>query len=212
MLEWYRVGWELAQLIDETVALIREAAAIVRFVPDAHITTYRQLFIDSLGIDPFTASLQLLQAPLADVRIEADGLQRDDWLDLLITHRIQPAFAAGRITVVHDWPASQCALARIRASDPKVAERFELFLGPVELANGYHELNDPCEQRSRFENDNRRRLARGLRELPLDENLLDALGLMPDCVGVAIGIDRLLMAMLRTDDVRPLLAFDFARA
>src|SRR5690606_13704509 len=99
-----------------------------------------------------------------EVRIDPQGLGRDDWLDLLLTHRIQPQFGADAITVVHDWPASQAALARIRrpdpaaaGDDPPVAERFELYLGAVELANGYHELRDADEQLARFSLDNQRR-------------------------------------------------------
>ena len=82
-------------------------------------------------------------------------------------------------------------LAKIRAGDPPVAERFELYLGACELANGYHELTDATEQRTRFERDNARRRHRGQRELPLDERLLAALPHMPPCAGVALGIERL---------------------
>ncbi|MEO6687492.1 MAG: amino acid--tRNA ligase-related protein, partial [Dokdonella sp.] len=112
----------------------------------------------------------------------------------------------------HDFPASQCALAKIRAGDPPVAERFELYLGPYELANGYHELNDAAEQRVRFERDNLRRRARGQRELPIDERLLAVLPQMPPCAGVALGIERLLMCLAQTDDIRDVLAFPFAQA
>ena len=174
--------------------------------------TYRELFTTHLDIDPFAAPIDALQAPLADVRIDANGLSRDDWLDLLVTHRLQPAFPRERITLVHDFPATQCALAKIRAGDPPVAERFELYLGPYELANGYHELTDAAEQRARFERDNRRRRARGQRELPLDERLLAALPRMPACAGVALGIERLLMCLAQTDDIRDVLAFAFAEA
>jgi elongation factor P--(R)-beta-lysine ligase len=213
MLEWYRLGFSLPQLIDETVALVRAALGLVGRELDVHISDYRQLFIDALGIDPFQASIDRLREPLRTFRIESDGLRRDDWLDLLLTHCIQPEFPPHRITVIQDWPASQCALARIRPGEPAVAERFELYLGPLELANGYHELSDAAEQRARFENDNARRYARGQAELPLDEQLLAALELgMPDCCGVAVGMDRLLMGMLGSDDIRPLLAFEFARA
>ncbi|HEX7768750.1 MAG TPA: amino acid--tRNA ligase-related protein, partial [Dokdonella sp.] len=133
-------------------------------------------------------------------------------LDLLLTHRLQPAFPRGRITLVHDFPATQCALARIRAGDPPVAERFELFLGPYELANGYHELDDAREQRQRFLRDNERRRSRGQPELPLDERLLGALDDLPPCAGVALGIERLLMCMAGTDDIRDVLAIPFASA
>jgi len=116
------------------------------------------------------------------------------------------------MTVVHDWPATQAALARIRPGAPALAERFELYLGSVELANGYHELNDAAEQRARFERDHAIRTARGDVLPPLDEHLLAALPALPDCAGVAVGVDRLLMAMNRTGRIADVLAFDFARA
>jgi lysyl-tRNA synthetase class 2 len=153
-----------------------------------------------------------LRAPLAQFRITPDGLERDDWLDLLVTHCLQPALPSDGITIVYDFPASQCSLARLRAGNPPVAERFEIYLGRHELANGYHELNDAAEQRARFEHENRRRRERGLDELPLDENLLAVLDDLPDCAGVALGVDRLLMQLLGTDDIRDVLAFSFADA
>jgi lysyl-tRNA synthetase class 2 len=114
--------------------------------------------------------------------------------------------------VIRDFPASQCALAKIRADDPPVAERFELYLGPYELANGYHELTDAAEQRARFERDNARRRARGQREMPIDHRFLAALASMPACAGVALGVERLLMCLAGTDDIRDVLAFAFAAA
>lgn len=213
MLEWYRVGWDHLRLIDETVALISASAAREALQTYCISVTYRELFEEFLSIDPFTAPTDQLQAALGDHGIESVGLTRDDWLDLLITHRVQPHFPRNRITVVRDWPASQCALARIRAEDPPVAERFELYLGPYELANGYHELTDAGEQRARFERDNVRRRERGQKELPIDEALLAALANgIPDCAGVALGIERLLMCLAGTDDIRDVLAFAFADA
>jgi lysyl-tRNA synthetase class 2 len=171
------------------------------------------LFQAALGIDPFAAGADVLRTALGDVRVDAEGFVRDDWLDLLLTHRIQPAFPCERITVVYDYPTSQCALAKIRHDDPPVAERFELYVGTQELANGYHELTDAAEQRARFQRDNARRRERGLSELPLDENFLAALERgMPACAGVALGIERLLMAMTGSDDIRDVLAFPFADA
>ena len=212
MLEWYRVGWDHRQLIDETVGLVQAALALRGTPAEVHTTTYRRLFLDAVGLDPMSADDQELRSALHGVRVSDEGLGRDDRLDLLLTHRIQPEFPAGRITVVYDYPASQCALAKIRADDPPVAERFELYVGQHELANGYHELTDTIEQRSRFERDNARRRSRGLVELPLDENLLQALEGLPDCAGVALGIERLLMAMTGSEDIRDLLAFPFGVA
>jgi lysyl-tRNA synthetase class 2 len=212
MLEWYRVGWDHHRLMEETIALAQAALAMVGRQADVVTTTYRQLFLDALAIDPDQATVEALRAPLAEFGIDPDGLVRDDWLDLLITHRLQPSFPTDRITVIHDYPASQCALARIRPGEPPLTERFELYLGRYELANGYHELNDAAEQRGRFERDNAVRRQRGLREVPLDENLLAVLGNMPDCAGVALGVERLLMCLAGTDAIADVLAFPFADA
>ncbi len=212
MLEWYRVGWDHHRLIEETVALVRAALGLVQRTADLRVVDYRSLYQQHLGVDPFDAPLAQLQAPLASVRIDAEGLTRDDWLDLLMTHCIQPTFDDDRMTVVHDWPASQAALARIRPGTPPLAERFELYLGAVELANGYHELNDAAEQRARFIRDHAVRAARGDVLPPLDEPLLQALPSLPECAGVAVGVDRLLMAMNRTTRIADVLAIDFAHA
>lgn len=212
MLEWYRVGWDHRRLIDETVALIVEALALRSREVSIESMSYKTLFMRFLSLDPHTASIESLRDALAGHAISGDGLERDDWLDLLMTHRIEPALPVDGITAVYDWPASQCALARIRPGDPPLAERFEIYVGSREVANGYHELNDAAEQRARFENDNRRRRERGLGEVPMDDALLDVLGEMPTCAGVALGVDRLLMAVSDEDDIRNLIAFPFANA
>jgi lysyl-tRNA synthetase class 2 len=212
MLEWYRVGWDHRRLMRETVTLVEAALAMVGRRAEVVIASYRQLFLDELGLDPLHAPIDALRLPLAQYAIDPSGLTRDDWLDLLLTHRLQPMFPRDRITLIHDYPATQCALARIRPGEPPLAERFELYLGLHELANGYHELNDGAEQRARFVHDNARRRARGLREVPLDERLLDALAAMPDCAGVALGVERLLMCLADTDAIAQVLAFSFSEA
>ncbi|TWI03713.1 lysyl-tRNA synthetase class 2 [Luteimonas cucumeris] len=213
MLEWYRVGWDHERLIDETVALVHAALALVGRNARVGKIAYRDLYRQHLDIDPATASLDMLRAAMGDVAIAPDGLTRDDWLDLLMTHRIQPSFSRDHIHVVYDYPASQCALARIRPGDPPVAERFELYLGPLELANGYHELADAGEQRARFQRDLEVRAQRAAAQPAIDERLLDALANgFPQCAGVALGVDRLLMAMLDTNHIADVLAFAFDRA
>jgi lysyl-tRNA synthetase class 2 len=212
MLEWYRVAWDHRRLMEETIVLVEAALAMVGRRAEVVIESYRQIFLDELGIDPLHASIDELREPLAEYAIDAGDLGRDDWLDLLITHKLQPAFPRDRITVIHDYPASQCALARIRMGDPPLAERFELYLGPYELANGYHELNDAVEQRARFVRDNAVRRARGLAEIPMDASLLDVLDAMPDCAGVALGVERLLMCLAGTDAIADVLAFPFSAA
>lgn len=212
MLEWYRLGWDDRHLACETVHLVQDALALVDRAAKVHVTTYGRLFQDGLGLDPHDAPEAALRAPLQPFSIDGQGLRRDDWLDLLMTHCLQPGFPDDRITVVHDYPASQSALARLRADAVPVAARFEVFLGSLELANGYHELNDAVEQRARFQRDNAERRRRGEREMPLDEALLATLDRLPDCAGVALGIDRLLMCLAGTDRIADVLAWDFAHA
>lgn len=213
MLEWYRIGWDHLRLLDETVALVRATLALVGRDAGLRITTFRDLYWQALQLDPLTVDSETLRNVLGDVDIDPTGLTRDDWLDVLMTHRLQPTFARDQLLAVHDWPASQAALARIRNDDPPVAERFELYLGPLELANGYHELCDPGEQRARFERDAAVRALRGLPSIPQDEGLLAALTLgLPACAGVALGVDRLMMALLGTGKIADVLAFEFATA
>lgn len=212
MLEWYRLGWDHRRLMEETVHLVESAMALVGQRVEVVVESYRQLFLDELGIDPMHDSEAKLREPLQAFNIDPQGLHRDDWLDLLITHLLQPHFPADRITVIHDYPASQCALARVRPGEPPMAERFELYLGRYELANGYHELNDSAEQRARFERDNAVRRARGGAEVPVDQRLLAVLDAMPDCAGVALGVERLLMCMAGTDAIADVLAYPFAEA
>ena len=214
MLEWYRIGWDHLRLIDETAELVRAALSLLGRDAALRVVSYRDLYRDALGIDPFTASDHDLRTMLG-IEIDPTGLTRDDWLDLLMTHRLQPAFATDTLLAVIDWPASQCALARIRdeGDGAPVAERFELYLGPVELANGYHELRDAAEQGARFSRDGDVRRSRKDVVPPTDARLLAALDAgLPACAGVALGVDRLLMAMLETPCIADVLAFDFGRA
>lgn len=227
MLEWYRVGWDHMRLIEEVVALIRAALAIVDKKPPVEKYTYRELFMRHLRIDPHRATVAELQSALGVVQINPEGLLRDDWLDLLITHRIVPSFL-NCITIIVDYPDSQCALAKIRIDAPDAgnsakdapvdtviacAERFEIYVGTQEIANGYHELTDANELRARFERDNLRRIERMLAPVTIDQHLIDAMQTgMPDCAGVALGIERLLMTMTDSADIQAVLAFAFANA
>ncbi|HTM71125.1 MAG TPA: EF-P lysine aminoacylase EpmA [Luteimonas sp.] len=215
MLEWYRVGWDHRRLAEETADLVRAALALVDRDARLEHVAYRDLYRERLGLDPFVATEDALRSALGDVVVDPRGLVRDDWLDLLMTHRLQPGFDPAVMLAVHDWPATQCALARLRrgVDGIAVAERFELYLGPMELANGYHELTDVAEQRARFERDLVVRGGRGAAQPPLDEAFLAALAHgLPTCAGVALGVDRLLMAMLGTERIADVLAFDFGRA
>lgn len=213
MLEWYRVGWDHYQLADEAVALLQELFVSAGSALQVRHTTYRSLFQEALGLDPLLAAEpDLAVAVSGHVRITPDGLGRDDLLDLLLTHVIEPAFPEDQLTVIHDFPASQCALAKLRMDEVPVAERFEIYLGKNELANGYHELNDAAEQRRRFEQDLSRRLTAGKDAPALDERLLHSLPNLPDCAGIAIGLDRLMLCLLGKSAMAEVMAFDFSRA
>lgn len=213
MLEWYRVGWDHRRLAEEAADLVQAALGLVGRRTAVRRATFRELYRKKLGIDPFTASVEELRAPLAVYEIDPEGLGRDDWLDLLMTHLIQPSLSNGRILVLSEYPASQCALAKIREDEPPVAERFELYVGPLELANGYHELTDGDEQRQRFTCDLHKRHGRGAVRPPVDEAMLAALDHgLPACAGVALGVERLLMTMMGTDRIADVLAFPFERA
>ena len=213
LLEWYRVGWHYLDLAEEVVALLRHCAR-GRFDdwPCERIG-YGELFQRHAGIDPFRATESECAAQAAERGIAAGPMDLRDWLDLLLSHVVQPALSGRRITIVCEFPPDQAALARVRPGAQPVAERFEIYLGSVELANGYQELGDARELRQRFARDNRQRVARGVPAMPLDEALLAALehGL-PDCAGVALGVDRLLMSVLGLAHIGQVIAFPADRA
>jgi lysyl-tRNA synthetase class 2 len=208
MLEWYRQDWDYRDLILEVAALVRHAGAGKFDDWQEQTVSYRQLFEEYVGIDPYSAAQSDFRSINPTVNIKATEMSRTQWLDLTLSAVIQPALPMNQFTFVHEYPVEQAALARIRPGSPPVAERFELFLGPMELANGYQELTDGEEQRKRFAADNNQRRKAGLSELPLDRQFLAALDHgLPECAGVALGVDRLLMAILGNDDIDSVLTF-----
>lgn len=217
MLEWYRVGFDHLRLMDEAVALITEILAGHRTLAPPEKLTYREAFERHVGINPLTADNQALAGAIArhGIRIELDIQHEnpDVLRDLLLTHVVEAQLGRGRLSVLHDYPASQAALARVRPGNPPVAERFELYLDGIELANGFHELTDAGEQQRRFEHDQTRRKATGLPEVPVDTRLLAALRAgLPDCAGVALGFDRLAMLAAGAKNLCDVLAFPTDRA
>jgi lysyl-tRNA synthetase class 2 len=210
ILEWYRPGWDHHRLMDEVDELL---TAILGTRPGERLT-YQVAFERYAGIDPHAASDEALRRRVEALGMEdTGGLRRDDLLDLILTHVIEPRLGHCQPSFIHDYPASQAALARIRKGGPPLAERFEVFSEGVELANGYHELTDPDEQRRRFVSDLAARRVADLAEVPIDERFLAALehGL-PSCAGVAFGIDRLLMVKTGTREIGEVLAFPVDRA
>lgn len=209
LVEWYRVGWSAHDLMDEVADLVGHLLEGLRPLGPVVRMTYRDAVITHAGVDPFSAPTRELVEALATAGIDPpEGLGRDECLDLLLGAVVEPALDPDCPTFVHDFPASHAALARIRPEDPPVAERFELFLGGMELANGFAELTDAQEQSERFESDLARRRDLG-RTLPrVDERFLSALASgLPECAGVALGFDRLVMLAAHTDSIRDVLAF-----
>ncbi|MEH6589218.1 MAG: EF-P lysine aminoacylase EpmA [Halioglobus sp.] len=210
MLEWYRPGFDHHELMKEVEQLL---VACLGEKPVRRFS-YRELFQQFVNIDPFTCSDQeLANLACSAVDLNFSSAERDVWLDLILSHLIEPSLAGCGYCFVYDYPASQAALSRlVPADDVIVGQRFEVYVDGMELANGYCELTDPAEQRSRFETENRRRLTLGLPEQPVDELLLAALAAgMPDCSGVALGVDRLLMVLGGKSDIGDVLAFDWGR-
>ncbi len=216
LLEWYRLDWDAVRLAQEVIDLIGSVAQVLgRAAPDAvRRLSYAQAFDEALGIDPHRATADMLAAVAHGQGLQVVGeLGRDAWLDLLFSECVAAAFARDSLTVIDEYPASQAALARVRPGTPSVAERFEVFAGPVELANGFHELADAREQAARFEADNRARASLGRAAMPVDQRLVAALEAgLPDCSGVALGLDRLLMWLGGWERIDEVLAFPWGRA
>jgi len=221
MLEWYRPGFDHHRLMDEVEALIRRCGA-PQAVPDFgwQRYSYREAFQTFAGIDPFVLGAAALREQLAARGIhEPPGLDpdeiasRDFWLDLWMSYVVGPQLGREAPAFVYDFPASQAALSRIRHETPPVAERFELFWRGIELANGFHELTDAAEQQRRFEDDQQWRRAHGRIVPPYDANLIAALQAgLPPCAGVALGVDRLLMLLTRSERLEDVLSFAADRA
>ena len=213
MLEWYRPEWDHHRLMDEVADLVAELGA-----PrvQGRRLTFREAWLEHAGVDPFTADMPAFAKALGRHYALPEGyreLDRDGWLDFGMGFVVGPRLGVEAPCFVHDFPASQAALARVRAGDVPLAERFELFWRGLELANGFHELGDAAEQRRRFEADQQRRAKARRVVPPFDANLIEALGAgFPRCAGVALGVDRLLMLLLGLPDVASTMAFDWSRA
>lgn len=211
LLEWYRLGFNLDQLMDDVDALFQTITGC----GPAKRVTYQHAFAP-LGIDPLTVTKAECQAVA-----EARGLSvsdsvheasRDTWLQLLFSTFIEPDLGFDAPVFVHDFPASQAMLSRLHPDNPLLAYRVELFMNGMELGNGYDELQDPDLQRARFEEDNQIRLGLGLPEKPIDPYLLAALPQFPTCSGIAIGVDRLIMCALKKTRIDEVLCFPWPTA
>lgn len=212
MLEWYRVGFDHHQLMDEMDELLQ----LVLGCGDAQRMSYQQAFLSVLGVCPLEASMTELKRVASEQGLSdiAEPEQdRDTLLQLLFSIGVEGKIGQDVPAFVFDFPASQAALAKINPQDPRVADRFEVYFKGIELANGFHELDNPAEQLKRFEEDNFKRAEMGLSPQPIDHHLIEALKAgLPDCAGVALGIDRLIMLSLGCEHIDQVTAFPFPRA
>jgi lysyl-tRNA synthetase class 2 len=213
LIEWYRLGIDHHTLMNDVEHLVASLLPAHRSSERAERVSYRDVMQLHAGIDALDDSISVILSALAHAGIEAPNnleQDRDACLDLVMSTLVGPKLGRDRLTFIHDFPASQAALARIQG---RVASRFEAYLDGIELANGFHELVDVSEQRKRFAADNIERKRRGLAVMPVDEHFLAALKYgLPECAGVALGFDRLVMCAADAKHIDEVLAFPIARA
>ena len=206
-MEWYRVGYDHHALMNDMDLFLYRILGCEK--PDR--MTYRDVFLKYLDLNLVTLTPLECIACALHYDIHPVGLSLEDlnpWLDLLMSHLIEPKIGKMRPLYIYDYPQSQAALAKVRQEEPyPVAERFEVYSQGIELANGFHELTDPKEQRARFLDDLKMRAAQGLPCYPLDEAFLESLQNLPPSAGVALGIDRLVMLALKKQHISEVLSF-----
>lgn len=211
MLEWYRIDFDHHALMDE----MDEFLNFILVTPQAERLSYAEMFQKYLGIDPHLDTVEKMQLCAKqnglNISIECyNDHNRDLWLQTLLINIIEPNLGRERPTFIYDFPVTQAALARISQEDCPTAERFEVYIKGMELANGFHELADADEQRARFYNDLAKRYTLKLPKIPLDENLLTALAHgLPNCAGVALGVDRLVMLAANASSIKDVVAFTY---
>ncbi|WP_390889098.1 EF-P lysine aminoacylase EpmA [Rhodopirellula halodulae] len=212
MLEWYEVAGDGRSAI----ALMGDLATEILRVPSYQVVTYREVFQSHLGFDPIDVPVNELFRHVNDfdaVLAESIGPDRDALLDVLLSERIEPVFASEQPTILTRYPLTQAALAKPCEADPQCAERFELFYRGIELANGYDELLDADELVLRYKQNNETRIRHGRPALPVQTTLVDAMRRgLPECSGVALGIDRLLMLRVNADCIEDVIPFPTHRA
>ena len=219
MLEWYRLDFELEYLITEVIDLAKE---IIPNVSNFQSYSYAELVNKYTGIDIFNTNCDELQRIITDNEIDyPQDLENDVdlFLDLLMSTVIFPKLQSKnprekQITVLKDYPKSQAALAKLRLDEQgrEVAARFEIFVDGLEIANGYQEIQDADALEARFKQDNLRRLRLNKPEMPIDNFLLEAMRVgLPNCSGVALGFDRLVMLALEKKTIQEVIAFPIDR-
>lgn len=216
LLEWYRIDFDHHALMGEVNSLIRFVAKEFLKLERSEFFSYQDAMIKYADVDPFNATIEELKAATVKAGVDVIGMDDvncDTWLDLLMSHVVEKNLPLNCPVFIYDYPASQAALAKIRKGSPDVAERFELYINGMELANGFHELSNAKEQSERFHHDQDYRKEHGLQGIPMDHHLIAALNHgLPDCAGVAIGLERLLMVLTGADHIEKVLTFPFDRA
>jgi lysyl-tRNA synthetase class 2 len=217
MIEWYRCGFSLDQLVEETCKFISTLSCHgSQPVHEHQQISYQDAFLNTCAIDPLTADTDELRrialnwpGNICDTELAASIVNdRSTWLDLLASHAVYPALAHDILWVINGYPADQAMLARLNPNNPGIADRFEIFLNGVELANGFEELIDADEQAERFTSDHDRRQAMKLPNMLPDTQLLAAMRAgMPECSGVAIGLDRVLMTTGNISSINETMSF-----
>lgn len=216
LLEWYRIDFDHHALMGEVNALVRFVAEDFLKLERSDFFSYQDAMIKFAEVDPFNATNEELRQATIKAGIDAVGMDdaaQDTWLDLIMSEVVEKNLPLNRPVFIYDYPASQAALAKIRKGKPDVAERFELYINGLELANGFHELSDAEEQAQRFKQQQQQRKESGQQGIPADYHLIEALKHgMPECAGVAIGLERLLMVLTGTEHINEVLTFPFDRA
>jgi elongation factor P--(R)-beta-lysine ligase len=203
MLEWYRLGFDYNQLMDDVSSLLQDVGLTK---PDK--ITYKNAFLDTVKIDPHTASINQLQEISSAHGWGQDSNDQHALLDFIFSEAVIQQLDNSEPLFIYDYPECMVALSTIKEGEPRVAERFELFINGMEIANGFNELCDAKEQKQRFLTELDSRKEKGLSEVPIDTNFLDALESgLPKCAGVAVGIDRLLMVLSEKNDINEIITF-----
>ncbi len=216
IIEWYRVDFNLAQLMEDVIELMHRLFALFRPLTSVQKITYQDIFGQYTGLDALDFDIDLYRA-YARMHQLADGVrlcgeQHSLWLDFIFSHQVQPFLGKSSLTLVYDYPACQAALAKIKQSDVRVAERVEFFVDGIELGNGYFELTDGTEQARRFKQEQAFRLQQDLPSVEIDHKFLAALNAgLPSCAGIAVGLDRLLMVLNSDASLYDVLAFPMDR-
>ncbi|MBA6346807.1 MULTISPECIES: elongation factor P--(R)-beta-lysine ligase [unclassified Colwellia] len=213
LLEWYRIGFDQHDLMAE----VDELLSTVVKTPKSEKISYQNLFIKFVSIDPLTATFNQLYEVIELQGKAADWLYESDDCDLLLqfifSEIIEKNIGLSRPCFVYNFPIAQASLAKECVEDNRVAQRFECYFKSVELANGFNELTDADIQITRFEQDNSKRQQLGLVTKNIDENFIKALQSgLPQCAGVALGIDRLMMIALEKSAIEDVISFPIERA